>query len=525
MINAVDSIAVNYALTGDVKYAKVVRKILLKFAERFPKYLLAAGYAYTEFADCDPHEAVRDLYNLPTKKITAVSEANPNSLFGGYFAATRLCTNGCDGDNLIFIVEAYDLTANAIDEDGAPIYTEEEKTTICKNALGEMALLGYYDDSLNNKAVTNQKGCLLTGIAIGNPTLVRFGMSGFKDAVDNWFLKDGSTSESQGYATKTMDGIYPTGAVMRNYSDPVFYKGEDKLVNYNINKYPKYDNAWQNLIWGQQGNNIYPPIADVGAGKRFDTDYLPYLFIAFLDHEVIRTYVVSRLSDLKTTTSSLFYLDPDFNESTVGPYIFPDKVYPYMSQSHIRTGTRGEKSTFILDANNYGKHHQMDSLNIYYWKDGYELLLDIGYLVDHPLGDMPDQTESHHTVLIDRANQRTEGRNGTVHRYVFHDNVKITQASSEAYAQSSIYNRTIVQIEKPSGASYIIDVFRANGGSRRDNVFHGPNNDYIIEPKPVFVEADDNRTKYENYIRLSFKGIGTTEISGLQLREKKQDET
>ena len=55
-----------YALTGKADYARGARKLLLRFAEVYPNWLVHVGYG--EYADMDPHVAALNIKNLPEKR-------------------------------------------------------------------------------------------------------------------------------------------------------------------------------------------------------------------------------------------------------------------------------------------------------------------------------------------------------------------------------------------------------------------------------------------------------------------------
>jgi hypothetical protein len=55
------------------------------------------------------------------------------------------------------------------------------------------------------------------------------------------------------------------------------------------------------------------------------------------------------------------------------------------------------------------------------------------------------------------------------------------EASSLAYGSDGLYRRTCVLVDHAESGSYLIDVFRAAGGTKREYVFHGPGERYEIE--------------------------------------------
>ncbi|MFQ5496156.1 MAG: heparinase II/III family protein, partial [Phycisphaerae bacterium] len=135
----------------------------------------------------------------------------------------------------------------------------------------------------------------------------------------------------------------------------------------------------------------------------------------------------------------------------------------------------------MLNASDWGGHHHHDSLDLYYWQDGRELLSDLGYLWDHPDKSKTSRTLAHNLVLIDGQNQRSKGRRGSFHLFSLTSRIKVMEASSRAYPRASIYRRTCIQVDHGEAGSYLVDIFRAGGATARDYVFHGPGNEYAVD--------------------------------------------
>lgn len=523
MINNMNSLALGYFVSGNSEFAEYVKKAFLRLSEVLPKYLVYAGYSYSEYCDCDPHEAAKDPSKVK-KFIFAPGNEQKTGLYNKYWAASRFGTSGMDGQIVKTLAEVYDLTADAVNEKGEPVYSDSEKELICKNCLVESALLGFYDTSINNKAVYNRQGVLSIGLATGSSLLTRFGIDGLIRTFNEWFLPDGGTPESVSYDIMTLGGIYTYGYSLRDYSDPDDFvppEGEVKYSHFNANRDTIFDEAWQNLLWSSNGDFSYPPIADTYATTYLSTSYLDYLLMAF-DTDTVRSYVKERMVGVSPSNEAFFYRDPNIDLSNYGPFNFPDIVFPYLSQGFLRTGELGRKSTIVLDASNYGGHHHIDSLNIVYKKDGRELLNDLGYLWDHANHSLTTTTNIHNTVFVDHLNQITTNRNGSFHLFNVHDKVKVMQASSNAYKVSNIYNRTIVQIEHKSGKSYLVDIFRASGGKAREYVFHGVHHNYTMNQDLKFTKSYDMGT-ITGVVRMVLSNKGYFEISNVLLRKKFKD--
>ena len=92
--------------------------------------------------------------------------------------------------------------------------------------------------------------------------------------------------------------------------------------------------------------------------------------------------------------------------------VLPDYCYPALQLGYLRSGPTGRDSALVLSASDWGNHHHQDSLNLYYWRQGQELLSDLGYLWDHPDKHHTVCTFAHNTVMIDGRDQVTKGRGG-----------------------------------------------------------------------------------------------------------------
>ena len=520
LVNQLLNLALGYFVSNDSEYAKYVQKALFRLAEVMPKYLVYAGYSYSEYCDVDPHEAVKDPSKVD-KFIFAPGNEEKTGLYHTYWAASRLGTSGMDGQIVKILAQAYDLTVDAVDLDGKPIYSEEDKVFISKNCLIEGALLGFYDTLINNKAVYNRQGVALVGLATGSTLMTRFGMDGFIRTFNEWYLPDGGTPESASYDMMTVEGIYLFGYMLRDYSDPDdFVPGvnETKYSHFDPFKDTIFDEVVQDLLWTTDGDFMYPPIADTYAVTTLSTKYLDFMLLGF-QTETVHSYFAERSKGVSPTNDALFFRSSDLNFSDFHPFDVPDIVFPYLSQGFLRTGEFGRKSTVVLDASNYGSHHHIDSLNIVYKKDGRELLNDLGYLWDHANHSLTVNTNIHNTVFIDHQNQLTNNRNGSFHLFISHGNVKAMQASSNAYKVADVYNRTIVQIEHKSGKSYLVDIFRASGGKTREYVFHGVHHDYTMNQQLVF-DREYKVDYYSGVVRLSLNTLGGFDITNVIIRRR-----
>jgi hypothetical protein len=479
-----DTLATTYALTEQPEYARGAKAILLRLAEVFPEYLVHAGYGYGEYAGMDPHVAAEHITSLPEDELVYPPNKPNRKIYAGYWAASRIGTSGMDGGWVVRVAVAYDLTCTA-KENETPVYSDEEKRLIERDLLLESTYLAACDPAINNKSVGNRAGAAVVGMCVGHPGLVRFGLEGFRRTVEEWFLPDGGTSESPAYAMMTMGGIRSFALAFRDYSDPPGYSAPDgmRLDGFDACRDTRYGDCWQGLIWTLQGDLRFPPSADSYRTTRISSSYAELIAVAYPSDEHIALLKEIAGKDLKSGSSreAVFYREPGIEERATPPLSLPDVVFPFLVQGYLRTGPTGRESLAMLNASDYGGHHHLDSLNLYYWKDGRELLSDLGYLWDHPDKYQTYRTLAHNLVAFDGRDQQRKGRGGNFHLFSITPHVKVMEASSAAYGTESVYRRTCVLIDHGPKGSYLVDIFRAGGGTRRDYVFHGPGNTYNAE--------------------------------------------
>ncbi|OHT07415.1 hypothetical protein TRFO_24365 [Tritrichomonas foetus] len=509
------NIALGHAVSGNITFANAVKRILLRFSEVLPTYLVYSGYSYNEYADCDPHIAAEKINELPSQcKIIASYGNNLNNgkLYSGYWSASRLGLSGMDGILVKELVTAYDLTENS------GVYSEEEKKKIIENVILEASFLGYCDDSINNKAVFNRAAVGLSGVVVGSSELANFGIDGFLKTINEYFLKDGGFSESPAYGIMTLNGLEPFSYAYRDYTDQTSL---DKYSHFNVNYDTNYYQIWQALMWTVQGDLLYPPIADSYQNLTLSQKNLDLIKVTYPTEDNLK-FVIE-----KSQTESyylMFYQEPSVGELSYNElFNVPDMAFPYLAQAYLRTGQYGRDSTVILDASPYGSHHHLDSLNLIYWKDGHELLNDLGYLWDHVDVAKTKYTNVHNTVVIDGNNQMKNHNGGSIHFFGGRDGVKIVSASSKPYPNAEIYHRTVTQIEHDNN-SYIVDIFRVKGGTKREYVFHGVHNNYHLNSDLKFTNHEE-KMNVRFCVQWRLPSVGWIEISDASLREEFFDET
>jgi hypothetical protein len=468
-----------YALTGTIEYAQAVRRLLLRLADVYPGWLVHVGYG--EYADMDPHLAALNINALPVDEITSAPAGPDRRLHSGYWQGGRATGTGMEAGFVRSIVEAYTFVAAAKEGD-TPVLSEEERLRIEQDLILESTVLLVADKSVNNKSVGNATAVALVGMVLGHPEMVRFGLRVFLETVDGWFLADGSTSESYAYATMTLSGIEALGQAFRGYCDPPGYtdaKGEriDRLDLYHDTAYKR---VWEAMFNGLQGDLRYPPLADSYQTSALGATFVELMAANYADnlrYVALLKELAGRDLSGGDVRRAIYLRSPLLAALETPPLALPDHLFPVLRQGYLRSGPAGRDSLLVLDASHWGGHHHLDSLNLYYWQDGQELLSDLGYLWDHPKSNMTRRTFAHNTVMVDGAEQATRDRGGEFTLFAPTSPIKLMEAESRAYAQASLYRRTVAQIEHAPGRQYVLDVFRVQGGTMHDYVFHGPGNE------------------------------------------------
>ena len=319
-----------YALSGKAEYARATRLLLLRFAEVYPRWLIHVGYG--EYADIDPHLAALNILALPEDEICPPPVKPDRRLHTGYWSAGRSSGVGMEAGFVRSMVESYEFVCQAADG-GRPVFSEAERRRIERDLLLESSVLLVADKQVNNKSVGNATAVSLVGMSVGHPGLVRFGLDVFLKTVDGWFLSDGGTSESWGYATMTLGGITPLGQALNGYRDPPGYRDAqgkriDRMDLYHDTAYGK---VWEAMFNGLQDDLGYPPLADGqrrgGLGVHFAE--------LMADNYPERPHYLALLKALagdklqRSDQPLAIYARPaGLAEKPVPPLVLPDYCYP-----------------------------------------------------------------------------------------------------------------------------------------------------------------------------------------------------
>ncbi len=491
--STVRSLAEAHLLTGNLEAARAVRAILLRFAECYPRWLVHT--AYGEYADMDPRVASQFINKLPEPELCPPPNKPDHRLHTGYWTAGRATGGGQESWFVRRMVEAYDFTCEAKEADGTPLYTDAERRLIERDLLLEGTVLLVSDKQINNKSVGNRTAAALVGLCVGHPGLVRFGWDGFQQTIDEWFLPDGTTSESPAYAMMTLHNVWDMPQALRGYTEPAGYRGPDGKRRVAVDLYhgTAYERIWENCFKGLQGDLTFPAYADSYRDTRISSNFLELMAANYPERpEYLALLKETCGEDLAKGYAplALYYREPGLEKKLTPRIVLPDWCAPDLRIGHMRTGADGRESLLLLSASHWANHHHQDSLNLSYWKNGRELLSDLGYLWDHPRKHQASRTVAHHTVVLDEKDQVTKERGGDVAYFRTSEHVKVMEASSRAYPQAKDYRRTSALIDHGAGRSYVVDFFRVEGGGKQDYVYHAAAATAEVHGRTVVAEPE-----------------------------------
>lgn len=460
MAGQAQALATLYAATGESRYAALTRAILLRFAAVYPGYLVHSSYG--EWIDLPPRVVAERINDLPEDEWTIAPNRPDRKLHSGYWNSGRATGSGMEGSFIRQLAIAYDLVHDTLSED--------ERRTIERDLLRESIPLLLADPAKNNKSVANLTAAGIVGMVVGDPALVRAGADSFWHFVRRWFLPDGTTSESPAYGLMTLNGLWSFGEALHGYVDAETGDSVDVYGD------PAYRAVFRGLYDTLLPNLRYPAFADSYVTTAPSAHYVELMVARYglPEYRALLAEVYGGSFADAGGEYALFNRDPDLTLQPGDRVTFGDVFFPELKLGYLRAGEDGRAATAILSASHWGVHHHRDSLNLTFFQRGHEVLTDLGYLWDRPDKDMTVRTAAHNLVVVDESEQRTTERGGQLRTFECGPHMKVVDCASEAYAQTSLYQRRCVLVDHGAVGAYLVDVFWVRGGTVHDYLFHGP---------------------------------------------------
>ena len=146
-------------------------------------------------------------------------------------------------------------------------------------------------------------------------------------------------------------------------------------------------------------------------------------------------------------------------------------------QAHLQTGTSENGRALSVHYGYKKGHSHRDGLNLGLWAKNVDMIPDLGYpeYAGHwpKRGAWTGNTISHNTLLVgDTGSGASPG--GKVEQFVIEPPLRLMQVNApDAYEEVETYRRTSALVDVGDGDSYVLDVFRAKGGSNHRLSWHG----------------------------------------------------
>lgn len=464
-----EPLAYAYVLSGDIKYAHTAAVILDAIATIYPT-------------------AVEGPLNYP-----GLSPGREGGrLDRPYYQAAR---------RLLWYVNAVDLIWNSGELD-LPSPTNPA-LTIKENVVINLLLNGAdycfreahkpgYVDALHNGTADYNKGILAVGSLLGIDEYVDWAISGptsMRNMVSNNIDRDGNY-----YETSASYGEYTTGLYLEIAEILYNLRTADYPEGVNLYKDPQFELMY---IGAKQKNTIagrVPAYGDTSADTKIGTvagfDATAFAqaarFYARAEDEALRNRYAQVLVDLAgssvnerlTNIWQLFHLDDVKTAGLVPTLSSPvSDVLGGKGLVFLRSGAGANQRGAVMRYGPTLNHGHRDEMALMIYADGRELSFDSGYNDAHYRVGWQYRTVAHIAAVVNEKCQLSaESSGGSLNFLASTDGLSVVDASDEtAYAKEgvSLYRRLLALVDTSETESYLVDIFRVAGGTRRDYSFHG----------------------------------------------------
>ncbi len=465
MLEVLQRLSLEYARTGEVRYAYKAAVILDRYAEVigvWPFFDQAGKETY-------PHDVMLPQYGteMPPHYGAFWSTWHPYDLQESHVLALAYDQ----------IVSSGQMEALA-EETGQDVRLKIERDLLYAN----LEIADRYPLMYNNTDANLLLGLLFWGQALGDPELVhraiRFGDGLRKIAYfPSSFWHEGSPSYHMMITGRW--AIYYPMVCLDAYSDPPYYR----------------DPVDRGRFDGTDFHARYQPMLDQAA-LQMQKWVLPNGHYAAV-HD---THWESNTTDRWDCYGVLDEYAPDESRPA---------LHTWVGHATLGRGSGNSQVQAQLHfSGTYGHDHQ-DNLNLFLWARGKELLSETDYYGEGNRS-WAASTAAHNTVVIDETNQLTRST-ASQRRYTTIDSVPgvenawfprtrlkhgsaLTDGQLRLFAtdgpgvqvvevdgqraypssRARLYRRTVALVETGDDDVYIVDIFRVRGGLRHDWMLHGP---------------------------------------------------
>jgi hypothetical protein len=147
----------------------------------------------------------------------------------------------------------------------------------------------------------------------------------------------------------------------------------------------------------------------------------------------------------------------------------------------LRSGAPGARGSAMLNYTSLRGHRQNDNLSLELYRDGVDLLPDLGYPFSWTYRWQFDSNSlAHNTVTVDET-QPAHGIGGAARLFAETDGVHVLTAAHDPYPRhdatkpdgTDLYERTVLMVDVGPNRFYLVDLFAVSGGTQHDQSWHG----------------------------------------------------
>ncbi len=292
---------------------------------------------------------------------------------------------------------------------------------------------------------------------------------GLRYALYNFVFRDGIPMESPGYNLLWIRMLTRLADRLKDY-------GVDLFEN------PRMSGVIKSPMALSIGNKLSIDVGDTGStlggilGK--DRNTYETAFLNYKDTCYLAWIATDSLAEGNghLRYESLYRPDLELTSLHEADLVFPSRLFPGYGLGVLTDDQNS--SAVAMTYGLHGSHYHWDFLNFEFFAHGQKMMPDFGYpdamnTYVSEIYTWSKNTVSHNTVVVDMHRQE-ENLPGILHDFSHGDFVQTIDASSPTYSAMEVYRRHMVRVHTDIGQSYVVDFFRAKGGSRHDYVLHGP---------------------------------------------------
>jgi hypothetical protein len=448
-----------YLLTGDKRYAHKAAVMLVRLAEVYPSM---------DYADQSRYGMMLKMQGgiYPGKVLYHTWES--------FFARDA--------------AEAYDNIWDSIDGDAAlqKLYgkTGAELRGFVEANFLEDAVDAYFANKIEGNFGMHQTALLYILLARQNMDTKKYSHllvdepgkdtshTGLRYALYNMVWRDGAPLESPGYNMLWLENFAVLGELLKKGGTDLFADPKMKLV---------FDSPLDMTNIGLQTPALGDSAGVLGGLVGRDVEIYTKVNQAYKDPRYLQWISGATTKDNRgfTTFQTLFYPSLPPRSEAAGKRAVPPQPSRLLAGNGI--GILNNPADTVSLAMTYGmhiSHWHYDFLHFDIFANGQAMLPDLGY------GDAMNayvsgiytwtlNTIAHNTVVVDEKRQQNN-LPGTLHEFAVAPFARSMDASSPAYDNAQTYRRHLVQVDAGDNRSYVVDVFRVEGGTQHDYSLHGP---------------------------------------------------